>query len=219
MAKYEPRKIAVTGTKGPQGIANVQVKSGKAKVTFVEDGEEYVVDTSELKTPPIAGTWMVSLDSNKKKLFNIHPVKGVFKVKVIKFVAAKDAEPAPKLDNRYPDNPYMKFTVLLGIVDGKEKGMEVTLTLRYWFQEDSVEGKPVVAYEFHPHPNAQRNMNLLMDFCDQFGYWDYGPPQYSDNILPGMEKRMLKAGKVVKVLIKDGWIDSIIEADSVPDVE
>jgi hypothetical protein len=62
-------------------------------------------------------------------------------------------------------------------------------------------------------------MNLLMDFCDQFGYWDYGPPQYSDNILPGMEKRMLKAGKVVKVLIKDGWIDSIIEADSVPDVE
>lgn len=218
MTKYIPRKIAVTGERGPSGIADVVVKPNKAKVTF-EDGESYVVDTTDLKTPPIAGKWFVSLDGNKKKLYNIHPIKGIFKVKLVKFIAAKDAEPAPKLDNRYPDNPYMKFTVLLGIVDGKEKGMEVTLTLRYWFVEDVVEGKSVVGLEFHTHPNAQRNMNLLVDFCDAFGYWDYGPPAYSDNILPGMEKRMLKAGKIVKVLIKDGWIDSILSDEDTPDTE
>ena len=219
MAKYEPRMIAVTSAQGPRGIADVLVKPGQAKVTFLEDGESYVVSTADLKTPPIGGRWFVSLDGNKKKLFNIHPVKGIFNMRLVKFIASKDAEPAPKLDNRYPDNPTLKFTVLLGIVDGKEKGMEVTMSLRYWFREDIVDGKSLVGYEFHTHVNAQRNMNLLIDFCDAFGYLDYGPIPYSDNLLPGMEKRMLKAAKIIKIKLNDGWVDTILGGDETPDVE
>jgi hypothetical protein len=195
-------------------IMQVKDKNG------IESTEEHIVALSEqednVKKLIQDGLWFVSLNSDGKKVYSIRPVKGVFKVRVRKLAADEDKEPAPKTNNTF-DTPYDYWTPILEIVDGKEKGMQIPLILRYWFEETVEDGENVVALEFHP--KSPKHGPMLSDFLNEFGVWDYGKMKYKDNILPEIQKRLLSAKKVVQVVVKDGWIDSILGSDDVPTTE
>jgi hypothetical protein len=53
----------------------------------------------------------------------------------------------------------------------------------------------------------------LEEFLSLAGAWNRGPMEWSDNILPALEKRILRADKSFSFLMKDGWIDTLYEAD------
>ena len=228
MTKYVPKRVSIGGSRGPSGSSKVQVHPDGKRVRILmtekdkngnEQENEYrllMADQDKEIRPMIQnGTWFVSLDGNAKKIYGIRPLRGVFKVKCDKFAAEKDKEPAPKVNNTW-EIPFSEFTVLLEIVEGAEKGMIIPMKLRYWFEETIEDNKSVVAYEFHP---KSRYMPILTDFCDAFGVWEYGPMPYSDNILPFMEKRVKRANKIVQITVKNGWVDSILGAEDMPDTE
>jgi hypothetical protein len=228
---YTPPKRTVAGNRGPQGVSTILLRPDKpnlAKIVMSHTDkdtkevtkEEYIIKLSEQeeKMKPFirAGNWYVNLNSEKNKVYGIRPLTGIFKMQFLKIAASEDKEPAPRTNTQYKD-PFDEWTVILRILDGDEKGMEVPINLRYWFVEEVKDGKSIVGYEFHP--KSPDHMPRLMSFCDYFGVWDYGEMKYSDNILPEIQKRCLTAKKSVKVMMKNGWVDSFIEPEMKPDTE
>jgi hypothetical protein len=226
---YTPPKVQVTGARGPQGISDVLLHPSKPLVRIVmrhkdkngvNSEETFTLNLSEqedaVKKLIQSGSFYVSLNSDEKKMYSIRPVKGVYKVRVRKLAAEENKEPAPKTNTTF-ETPYDYWMAILEIVEGKEKGMQFPLILRYWFEEVVKDGKSIVALEFHP--KSPKHGPMLEEFLKEFGVWDYGEMSYKDNILPEIQKRLVSAKKVVQVVVKDGWIDSILGSDDVPDTE
>jgi hypothetical protein len=221
---YQPKRKTVSGSYGPSGAAKVMIHPSGTKVKVaLKDKQgvvsEYILDRENCPKNLSNGIWFVSLTLDKSKMMNLRPWNGIFKVITQKFAASKDKPPTPKEDDKYG---LWFFTVILEVVEGNEKGMEIPLRLNYWFTSMDEDGKVAVGYEYHP---KSKYMPMLIDYCDLSGVWEKGPMPYKDNVLPMMEKRILAAAKTFQVSIKEGYVQSILgggsvsEDDFTPDVE
>lgn len=217
MAKYRPPKVTGTWERGESGKAKIRLKKvnnkGVVLVKFEESGNVHKFrrtrDLAKLKP----GTWYIQLSGDESEIYAYRPYSGNFKGKVDSFVAREGEEPRPKVKEYKNKDGHeysiTSFTVLLEIVEPEDvSGLKIPLILRYNFREAEDKGKSVVGL-----PDRGRHSKFLEEFCDLTGVWKSGPMEYSDNVLPELEKRILKADQPFMFIMKDGWVDTLYEAD------
>ena len=206
---YKPKTLKSDYVRGPSGVAKIALSPDKkkAKVVFKEDDKTVIVSEFPKETKP--GNWFVSLDKDEKKIVGIRPSSGVFTATVQKFTAKEGEQPAPQTKIG-PDWNYQFFIVLLELVTPEVKGMIVPVMLRYHFGEAMEDEKSVVAFS---HPKSKYTP-LLAEFCDVTGVWTRGAMAYKDNVLPMLEKRILREDKKFQVVMKNGYADSFLELDA-----
>jgi len=225
---YKPKTIS-SGGSARWGLAKVAISKDKSKVQvlFKDDPQNPIILFAEDCPDNIkAGKWIVSLSEDETIMFSFKPEKGTFTVKVKEFVVRDSGIPEPRLkevsfvrDGKKHEYSYEYFMVLLEILEPERyAGLEITAMMRYHFGvgEISAEGKDLVGYT---KPTSKYTSDL-QDFLDATKAWELGPIEYSDNILPELQKRILHAANQFSVTLKDGWIvnGSIMSYDE-PDQE
>ena len=226
---YQPRSRKVSTTefkKSPKGTARLKYKKGKLLVWFDDTeknktfaDQKYVVKSWPDHVDPenISGNWYVSLSGKKNdELFGISPLQGMYVGKVLKFSSSDGQPPVPKQGSRFysgEEKTYQYFTVLVEILSGdiqEAVGMVIPYNLRYNFGKIVEKDHPengMIEYT-DDGPNAFYTPKLR-EFLGFVGAWDKGNFMHEDNILPILQKRILKAGKTFRFVMKDGWIDTI----------
>lgn len=198
------------------GLAIVQIHPSQPKVRVTVKGEEgakdkvYTLDKEECPSYVQNGTFFVSLNADGSKMYGMRPRMGLFKAKVKEFVAAKDKEPMPKTKTA-PDGSYtyMTFSVLVEITEGECKGMVIPVNLPYNFQEaqKDIPGRGMQSVTQISHPKSKRTPKLI-EFLDATGIIKKDIP-WKENLLPLMQRMILKEDRQFQIIVKDGWVDSI----------
>lgn len=222
---YKPKQIK--STYGPQGVAKVALSADKKKVRVIfkdEEGDTKPIDLTADNCPDYVqkGTFNVRLSSDKKKMYSMTPLNGVYKSSGshVTIRHAKDEKPAPKADNF--NN--LCFNVDVEITAGPCKGMTASYSysgLHYNFLPVEEDGKSVVGIK-----GKGSYTKALIEFCDCLGVWDKGAIAWSDNILPIIQKRIIAVDREFQFIIKTEekttksgdtmtltYIDGILPAD------
>jgi hypothetical protein len=200
---YKPPKVT---SDRPRGLATIQSNEKKTKfrVDF-GDIEPVVLLADDCPSCIMAGNYYVTLSSDKTKMLNMHPADGQYIGKVKSLIAKKNQPPAPMI-YKGENWSYPYFLALIELTRGKEAGMQATYFLHYQFVEAIDEDGSKVAGIGHL---KSKYTPTLEEFCDVTGVWKFGPIPYQDNILPKLEKRILRNDNEFNVLFKEGWIDKI----------
>jgi len=224
---YQPKRRSVEFKENPSGAAIAQLlKDGNLGIKFSESnenefaGKKYRISAwPEYVNPQkLSGrTWYIRLDNDNKGIYSIAPQSGMFTGRVQRFTSQEGVPPTPKLKEYTYEGrlvQYYQFVVLIEIVDGDDAcvGMTIPYVLRYNFGEDA-EGNTEYTFWGKNSKHSPR----LHEFLSLVGAWDNGAIKFSDNILPELQRRILKAAKTFKFVIKDGWIDTLY-ADQVSEV-
>lgn len=207
-------KAVVRKTTSIYGVAKVVVGESRIKVTLKSspesdtfDGKEYRFDKDDApECIRKSGTYLAAISGDEKTLYGLRPIRGTFKTKVKNIASRKDEPPAPKVKTgRY--GPYQTFTVNLVILDHDDyEGMEIPVQFNYSkFIETDDELTSVEVGDKAGSPGER-----LLDFLEIAGVGDVQIP-FSDNILPRLQKALLKAGVEFYTKLKDGWADSFLE--------
>lgn len=225
MCAYKPPVVKGAGF-GPRGKAKVQVKGDRVRVLLHEvtkDNEEIeheaILNKEDCPEQVKPGMWYVSLSSDKKKMYNLHPINGMFTVHVLKFTAKKDEQPAPRVHTGSQYGDWYSFTPILEFLDEDVKGMTVGYDLPYNFTpvEEEVKGeKNKVVGISHP---KSKYTEKLTDFLEVTGVWEAGPMKWLDNLCPKLEQRMLRKDAHFKIIMKNGFVDTIYGEDALPESE
>ncbi|MHA2329759.1 MAG: hypothetical protein ACXACR_14685 [Candidatus Hodarchaeales archaeon] len=202
---------------GERGEAQVKGDKKTIKLRFTESKKVYKFrrtrDTAKLKP----GRYYVQLSSDETEVFSFHPWSGNFKGRVSEFVAKEGEAPVPKTkdvdfhsEGKHIKYSYQYFVVLIEILDPKKNaGITIPLRLNYNFLEaKDEEGQSIVGLM----SKGNRTKDLA-EFLKITGA-DAKPMKWKDNILPTLEKRILQADKPFNFIVKDGWIDTLYEADT-----
>lgn len=216
---YKPKRAESAFAPNPNGVATLHLlKDEKVGVIFSEEnkndfaGKRYKVgEWPDYMTPKLVTDgreYYVRLGNDGKTIFSISPQVGVFTGICQGFAAKADTAPAPK-EKTGKYGAYLQFTALMEIVDGDPAclGMIVPYFLRYNFGEDE-DGN--VMYTHWDGDNAIHSPKLD-EFLSITGAWADGPIQFTDNILPVLQKRILRQNMKFQFVMKNGWIDSLVE--------
>lgn len=196
---YKPNKLS---TEYRRGIALVRraKNAPQVQIQFEDEENAYVLNIKNCPSVVLSGRFNCTLNGDKTKLLAIYPPDGMFKVRVDGF-AHKDGEPPAPKTFVGAQWSYQYFTALLEIAEGGETGMIIPAVFRYHFGEDN----GVVAYS---HAKSKYTA-MLDDFCSIAGAWERGEMKYQDNILPMLEKRILRENRTFNILMKDGYLNTI----------
>jgi len=215
----------VETSKSPSGVAKIKVGSSgtKVKITF-EDGSIdkvfHVDDLPEFPKKLKNGNYFVALNGDKDEVIRIGPANtGVpITVRCVDFVRPEEgADPEPKeYENKKRNYTYQAFTALLEVQDGFFRKCQIPMFLGYKFTDD---GTGYAAFKGSVDKGFRTAQ--LMEFCEFTGVTEE-PMEYSDNLLPEILVRIKKAKKNFQVIIKKGYVESMLQADDyeeVPDDE
>lgn len=214
---YRPKRVSNFGT---QGIALVKFTEDKRSVLvkFTDENNEKKFKISRKNTPKglFPGKWYLSVNREGDAITAYRPVVGNFSGQVVRFAAREGEKPAPKTVNVLPREKgqkgysYEAFTVIIRITSPKEyAGIEVPLFLHYNFLEAEEDGASVVGFM-----SKGRHTDMLVEFTEVAGAWERGPMKWSDNILPALEKRILRAAKTFSFVMKNGFIETVYAEDA-----
>lgn len=206
--KYRPKVVKESGSKGDNGIAALTWSDTKCKIEFEELDTVYKVLREDL--PEYAQEWsldaaFVTMNGDNETVFSMRPVSGVFTVRTTGFSRQGDADEPPAPQQRTGKyGVYYTFNALLEIVKGKFQGAIYPFYLYYKFADyDGVVGIK---------GDGASSMKL-MDYLDCVGVWEEGEIEFDDNILPILEKRIKKAKKQFQIVVKKGYIESVLEVE------
>ena len=201
-----------------KGQATVKTGSMKDKkvfgVTFSDKPD--VTHTILAKNAPsyaVAGEFYVKLSSDKSKIESMSPQRGKFRVVVDSFPAREGEQPTPyTVVNQKYNSSSEKFNVLLKIVSEKYNGMPILLILPYyWFDEAEAEVggvmRSVVGLKVPKKPSPGHKQ--LKAFLSASGALKFGHIKWSDNILPTLQKYILRAATEFVVRLENGFVDTI----------
>lgn len=222
---YKPK--TQTGGFGPRGQAKISISPDrdKVKVTLreaMDDGEikehKAVLNIDDCPAQVQNGMWFASLSSDLSKMYDIHPWSGMFEAHTKAFASKKDQPPAPQVrSGAYGE--YAVFVAILELVGGDVDGMTAGYQLPYNFFEakEEIKGelKSVVGIS---HPKSKFT-EKLQEYLEASGAWEKGPMPFSDNILPNLEKRILREDRHFKVIFQKGYITSLYADDALPESE
>lgn len=220
---YKPPMIKREALQG-QATVKVGNKDGKKVfgVTFEKNPQvTYTVNAKNAPDYVTAGEFYVKMSEDKTKILATSPQSGKFKVIVESFPAKEGEQPAPYtyVNPKY-DNPTQRFNVLLKIVSEKYKGMPILLMLPYfWFDMDEqvVEGVSREVVGLRLPKKTSIGFKLLNSFLSASGAWKFGAIKWSDNVLPALQKRILRAATEFVVRVENGFVDTIEYDDEEPD--
>jgi hypothetical protein len=212
--KYRPQVIKESGGKGDNGAASLTWSDTKCKIAFEELDTTYKVMREDL--PEYAQEWnlenaFVTMNGDNEEVFSMRPLSGVFTVRTSGFSRQGDADEPPAPQQRTGKyGEYYTFNALLEIIKGKFSGAIYPMYLYYKFADyDGVVGIK----------GEGASSMKLMDFLDVAGAWDEGEMEYDDNILPALEKRIKKAKKQFQIVVKKGYVESVLEVEIESDDE
>jgi hypothetical protein len=212
--KYKPPVVKESGGKGDSGVASIQWSDTKCKISFEELETSYKVLREEL--PEYAQEWsldnaFVTMAGDNESVFSIRPVSGVFTVRTNGFSRQGDADEPPAPQQRTGKyGTYYTFNALLEIIKGKFSGAIYPFYLYYKFADfDGVVGIK----------GEGDSSKKLMDYLDCAGAWDDGEMEYDDNILPALEKRIKKAKRQFQIVVKNGYVESVLDVEIEDDEE
>lgn len=182
----------------------------KSTIVLLENCfEEVQEDLIQINKSGYDGEFQISLSTDQTSVVNFHPANGQFKVVVDNFPSAENEDPKPKVySGKYGD--MVKFNTVLRILKPSSvKGLTLPMQLFYekWVPIESEDGEQVVG--FSSPPGNSKHCDMLSDFCDATGVWKFGEMEWSQNILPEVEKRVLRVEKPFNVVLNDGWVESI----------
>ena len=218
---YSPKRKATTFEPSPSGVGKISLLKGKKLgVHFSPDnkndwaGEKFKVSSwpDYVASPKLLPDrqWYIRLGNDEKSIFAISPTSGMFTGRCVGFSSKEGEPPVPKTSNPHPQyGSYQFFNALIEITDGDEAcvGMTLSYHLRYNFGEDA---DGLVEYTNWGSDSATHSPRLD-EFLGMVGAWDKGEIQFSDNILPTLQKRILRANRSFQFVMKDGWIDTLYE--------
>lgn len=217
--------------KFPQGPAKIVTGEKAAKITFVgenapefDNGETSAkFDLADLpKTPRLpknaTGMYFVKLSRDKDEVLGIGPLEGMFDARVVDLSRPQeDQDPAPyeivPKDENW--NPYLAFNAYWEILSGTFKGSRISQFFHYKFDSDE-DGMTI--YDGQPNNPKAKWLPRLVEFCEKTGCVD-DPIKWPDdgNILPVLLERILAEGRKVNIVVKNGYIDSLLSGDSYGD--
>ncbi len=216
--KYKPPKFDSGGFGGAKGIAETRISEDKKSVLIrFEDGKKHKIARTKETKNLFPGLWFIQLNKEEDSIQTFRPVNGSFEGVVEKFSAREGEEPAPKTklvsftrkDGTAVDYEKVYFWVIIKIVrPEKYAGILVSKEFRYNFREVTVNGQSLVTFA----SKGDRTRDLE-EFCDLTDVWNRGAMKWSDNVLPELEKRILREGKHFMFIMKGGWIDTLYEVD------
>ena len=205
----------VRGGKGANGVAEVTVTSSRVRVEFEEGG--HVIDVIREDAPDymISGRQIVVLSGDNNKIFSAKPIGGSYFCKFIGFWSREGEPPvAKKVEARtgtsgagkpYKIPEHLEFTALFEIQSPKKwKKYQISNNLFYAFLE----------YEHGITMIKGDGSQKLEDFLQVLGV-DFGADDipFSENVLPYVEKMLLKKDKTVVISLNNkGWVDTIVPA-------
>jgi hypothetical protein len=206
-------RVKQTFKKGPQGTSNVVVNTEKelVRVSFIDgddEGTTFKVDLDNCPESVKTGRFFVSLSGKGDTVYSIRPVIGTFIVKFVRWARAANTPATPKeMVGKF--GPYQAMTALLKIFKGDNTGMEIPLFLNYKFVDDGA-GNAAIPTSEKSGTAAER----LINFLEATGVLDDVIP-YTDNLLPMLEKKILKKDQPFSVHMKEGFVDFISSLEGV----
>jgi hypothetical protein len=207
MARYTPPRVSQTFER-IRGQAKVQLhkKTGDAKILFREPKKEYLIKSEFVQADPVwPGMGMVEVSEDGRYFFAMRPWKGLFKARCTGIVAKEGEEPVPNVKSGNW-GPYSTFTALFEILEGKYQGAVYAMNLSYKFVD--AEGVAALPGE----RGKSQYTDKAEDFMYAVGAWDTAI-DYSDNILPEIDRRIKNAERGLMIAVKEGWIDQLIDVD------
>jgi len=199
----------------PKGIATIhRLKDGALGIKFIENDEDYAGQKFKVKEWPstlnlevLAGKeWRVGLNRDKNTIVSISPISGIFSANVKEF-PSREGEPPIPVENHGKYGTYYTFRVLFEIVEGECKTMTVLYTLPYNFYEDG-DSNVGIDKPRSPYYPALVEFLGLTKVANQ-------SMSFSENILPEMQRRVLKNAQKVKIIVKNGYVDALVQDDNV----
>lgn len=171
-----------------------------------------------IKGKLLKGKLQFAMNQRKDQIYSIIPAEGAFKAKFDSFQTGKDEKlPQPhhitgkgtnQSGQEYPKD-YWQFTALCRIMEGDFEGFVVPYFLRYDpFYMGNENGQQIAGIKMTKHGER------LLEFMDTLGVTD-NPLPWSDNLLPELQKRILKADRIFRIVIKKGYIDSVLSEEGV----
>lgn len=211
-------KPPVVNNSNVSGLANVRKSKDGQKFQVVlkvktSDGEvkteQYVLNAKDCPAYLKSGDWRVRMKQDGSKLYSAIPADAIVKVRFHDIAHKQDEEPTPSVQ-RTKFGDVIQFTLIVKVIDGEFKDVEIPIFLNYHFTPVDDGSKQVVGYS---HPKSKYTA-LLMETLDALGVWsdEFGPMQWSDNILPKLKKRAMKAGSdgvAAQIILSDGWVAKV----------
>lgn len=168
--------------------------------------------------------YFASITTDGKKLMNIRPAKGTFKVKCTGFSETKDGDIL--VVKRNGDwGEYFQFVPLVTVQSGNAKGIEYPIYLPL-----GSEGKPRLTYNDDGlmvvvgDPDKSKSIQALYDFLTYTGVVEVDinypvdgdePDNDPQAVLGTLFKAIKKQNKVFTVLIADGYVKAMAEDEDV----
>ena len=211
-------KVEPKYDKGERGEAQVRGDKKTVKFRFEETKNVHTFkrtrDTSKLRP----GRWFIQLSGDESEVFGFHPWSGNFKGKVAEFSHKEDEAPVARLkdvdfnnkEGKHIKYSYYYFIVLLEILEPKKyAGILVPHRLNYNFLEAKNDNDESIVGLMSKGARTKD----LAEFLRITGADKGAEMEWEDNILPALEKRILHSDKSFNFIIKQGWIDTLYEAD------
>lgn len=223
---YAPPKAMEKKT---YGLATIQVgnEGKKARVVFVDSQDQYDFGMDALPRSPklergSKDTYMVVLSSDKTEVEKIGPADGSYHAKVVEISRPEEgADPAPYLvektvrtgDKAGQKYSYMEFKLFFEVQRGRFKGVQIPCWLHYLWEQDPDDPENTRWRGDPSNPNA-KHLPRLVDVSEQVGAVS-SPIEWPEdgNILPVYFDRILKADKMVILVIKKGYIDTVSHSE------
>lgn len=221
---YRPPVVTRNTLKG-----KAKVQAGKIKgkdvlgVTFEDNTDvTYTILRNDAPKYATAGIFYVRLSQDKTKIDSMSPLNGSFHVKTDTFPAKEGEKPAPYVvTNLKYKTSSEKFNVVLEVLGPKYAGMSILMILPYyWFDvaKEEVPGKGLKDVLALVEPRkASPGHRSLKNYLDVSGAWAGGPIPFSDNVLPALQQRILRAAKEFDVVLENGFVNTIILEDAEED--
>lgn len=200
-----------TGTKGPRGEAKVRVGNGKVQITFKEDQQQFTFPKSELPDSVKPGSFYVSL-SGEGEFLSMRPLNAIVKAKFSNFVSQEGELPTPQEykggtarrrdGSTFSYDAYLAFIAVCKILDEEYRDMTVPVFLRYLFVDD---GEGNIAIK-----GGGKNADMLESFLEATGIYDL-EMKFSENVLPRLQKNIMKKSQAFQIMLKGGNADSFLE--------
>lgn len=212
------------------GKAALKVEGSKAGVKIlVKDKDKNEIErrvvVTEFPEYLKTGTWFLRMNMQLTEIKSATPLNGDYTCKFVGFAHRDGEAVAPKNEKAYWADEETKpfFTMLWRVVEGDYAGATITYKVQYDYFIPAMEvinDKPyqVVRVKwFSKKPS--KHSKAINGFLDALGLAEK-PLQWSDNILPALQKRALDAtknGKLAVIKMEDGYARSISPVGSVLD--
>jgi len=209
--KFRPVKIKEEkGIKVLWKTDDGETKSETVKLSDCAEGVQE--DIMQVIKQKYEGEFQISFSPDKSAIVNFHPANGQFRVKVKNFPSPEGEDPKPKVyTGKFGD--MIKFNSVLEIVSPLEV-LGLTLPMQLFYEKfvpifTEERGKKETG--FSSAPGNSKHCDMLSDFCDATGLWEFGAIEWSENILPELESRILRLEREFNVVLNGGWVEHIYE--------